>query len=84
MKYLGDEEEDLAYRPLNFEDDLFTARVYKRNFGRPVIPRISNVKRQEGSEKFTQHAAMQNDHKELVGNGGAERVIKSGPGPVAK
>lgn len=82
VEHLGDEEEDLAYRPLSFEDDLFTARVYKRNFGRPVIPRISNVKRQEGSEEFTQHAATQNDHKELVGNGGAERVISKGQGPL--
>ena len=53
VEYLGDGEEDLAYRPLSFEDDLFTVRVYNRNFGRPVIPGISDVKRQEGSEEFT-------------------------------
>lgn len=79
VECLGDEEEDLAYRPLSFKDDLFTAQVYKWNFGRPVIPR-SNVKRQEDSKEFTQHAATQNDHKELVGNGGSERIISQGQG----
>ena len=33
-------EEDLVYKPLTFENELFTSRVYKRNYATPAIRRL--------------------------------------------
>ena len=42
-------EEDLVYKPLTFENDLFTSRVYKRNYATPAIRHL--FKKQKTSEK---------------------------------
>ena len=39
-RYVGAECKDLVYSPLSFENDLFTAMVYKRNYRNPLIRSI--------------------------------------------
>ena len=44
-------EESLVYKPLTFENELFTARVYKRNFRTPALQRLFKDLRQTISDK---------------------------------
>jgi ankyrin repeat protein len=70
------DEEDLVYRPLSFENDLFTARVYKRNYQWPVIQKVSHFIRRPSSEAMAHKTATRNDSKDsLVG---AESMISQG------
>ena len=39
------ESKELVYYPLSFEDDLFTARVYKRNYRSPWVNTLSKIHR---------------------------------------
>ena len=45
-------EEDMVYQRLSFEDDLFTARVYKRNYRNPMLLRLLKPKPRKDSEDF--------------------------------
>ena len=36
--------EDMRYHRLSFDDDLFTAMVYKRNYGNPMVRSLSAAK----------------------------------------
>lgn len=44
-------EEDLVYKPLTFENELFTARVYKRNYGTPALQRLLKSTKQKTLDK---------------------------------
>ena len=44
-------EEDLVYKPLTFENELFTARVYKRNYVSPASRRPFKERKQKTSEQ---------------------------------
>ena len=44
-------EEDLVYKPLTFENELFTARVYKRNYVSPVSRRLFKERKQKTSDQ---------------------------------
>ena len=45
------ESKELVYYPLSFEDDLFTARVYKRNYRSPWVNTLSKINRGKRTEK---------------------------------
>ena len=45
--------DEIIYRRLSFEDDLFTARVYKRNYRNPLLLRNSKAERQKNSGTTT-------------------------------
>jgi len=42
-------EKDMVYQRLSFENDLFTARVYKRNYRSPMILRLFKIKQSRHS-----------------------------------
>ena len=44
-------EQSLVYKPLTFENELFTARVYKRNYRTPALQRLFKGTAQKTSEK---------------------------------
>ena len=44
-------EEDLVYKPLTFENELFTARVYKRNYRTLELQRLFKDTKQKPSDK---------------------------------
>jgi len=44
----------MVYRPLSFEDDLFTARVYKRNYRTPKMQSFFQFNSQRNENKRTQ------------------------------
>ena len=70
------DEEDLVYRPLSFENELFTARVYKRNHRWPVIQKVSHFMRRPSSKVMAQEITTCKDSKDsLVG---AESMISQG------
>ena len=46
-------DDDMSYRRLSFEDDLFTARVYKRSYRTPFIQRLFRRKVQIESDTAT-------------------------------
>ncbi|MCJ1458052.1 Ankyrin-1, partial [Mycoblastus sanguinarius] len=50
---------DLSYHRLSFEDALFTARVYKRNYRNPLIGRLFKSRRQQlqGRERGQGHVS---------------------------
>ena len=53
---LSTESKELVYYPLSFEDDLFTARVYKRNYRKPWVNSLSKLqkgKKREGGRVST-------------------------------
>ena len=52
-------EESLVYKPLTFEDELFTARVYKRNYRTPAIQRFLNGTGQKPSDKNSPRTVTQ-------------------------
>ena len=68
-------EEDIVYRRLSFENDLFTARVYKRNFRHPMLMRLWKPKSQAASSITTSvHSAGQElDSKSF--HDGADPVV---------
>ena len=45
MSVLSIDSNDLVYRPLSFEDDLFTARVYKRNYQNRLVSSLYKTQR---------------------------------------
>ena len=45
------ESKELVYYPLSFEDDLFTARVYKRNYRSPWVNTLSKLYWGKGTEE---------------------------------
>ena len=45
------ESKELVYYPLSFEDDLFTARVYKRNYRSPWVNTLSKLHRAKNTEE---------------------------------
>ena len=46
-------EEDLVYKPLTFENELFTSRVYKRNYATPAFRRLFKEQKWKPSNKTT-------------------------------
>ena len=44
-------EEDLVYKPLTFENELFTSRVYKRNYATPAFRHLFKEQKREPSNK---------------------------------
>ena len=58
-------EEDIIYRPLSFEDDLFTARVYKRNYRNPRLLRLLDTKPRMTSTTIIPQSAAQYSYRGL-------------------
>ena len=76
--------EEMEYRQLSFEDDLFTARVYKRNYRNPLLLRLLNAKPRShsgttqlvnGRDQGGQQLRHQGQHKSMEGKR-PENVIK--------
>lgn len=62
------------YRPLSFENDLFTARVYKRNYSRPIVRRDSKPRRPMKVEEVAAHISDQDVKEDLTYTSGSEGV----------
>ena len=52
-------EENLVYKPLIFENELFTARVYKRNYRTPALQRFLKGTGQKPSDKNSPRTVTQ-------------------------
>ena len=63
------ESQELVYYPLSFEDDLFTARVYKRNYRNPWITSLVKLhrgKKREGRRVPTAKLEASGDGQSLL------------------
>ena len=63
------ESQELVYSPLSFEDDLFTARVYKRNYRNPWINSLVKLhrgKKREGRRVPTAKLETSGDGQSLL------------------
>ena len=61
-------EVDLVYKPLTFENELFTARVYKRNYRTPALQRLFKGTEQKTSDKTRPRTVAQEIGKDLDGS----------------
>lgn len=55
-------EEEIVYRRLSFEDDLFTATVYKRNYRNPMLLRLLKTESRKDSEDIILPARIGHAH----------------------
>ena len=74
-------EENLVYKPLTFENELFTARVYKRNYRTPALQRLFRGTEQRTSEKIRPRTVAQRNVEESDGSG-ADNFTIGAPGPT--
>ena len=72
-------EESLVYKPLAFEDELFTARVYKRNYRTTTVQRLLKGTEQKPSGKTNPRTMAQETVEGHVGSE-AEDLMIMGPG----
>ena len=68
-------EDDITYRRLSFEDDLFTARVYKRNYRNPRILRLLETKPRKTSTTIIPQNTTQHINRSLPERIGPDRNI---------
>ena len=74
-------EESLVYKPLTFENELFTARAYKRNFRTPALQRLFKGLRQTISDK-TRSPTVAQEIGEGPDGSEADNVTFREPGPI--
>ena len=74
-------EDDLIYKSLTFEDELFTARVYKRNYRTPALRRLFKRTEQKTSDK-TRACTMAQENVEDPNHSEAERCTIREPRPA--
>ena len=68
-------EGDIEYRRLSFENDLFTARVYKRNYRHPMLLRLWKPKSHAASSITTSVHSVQEKNVDSIHNGKADPVV---------
>lgn len=73
-------EDDLVYKPLTFENELFTARVYKRNYRTPALQRIFKGTEQKTSDKTRPRTVAQKSAEDPDGSEAENCTIRE-PGP---
>ena len=73
-------EESLVYKPLTFENELFTARVYKRNYRTPALQRLFKGPRQTTSDKIRNPTVAQEIGEGPDGSEADNLTIRE-PGP---
>lgn len=76
-------EVDLAYKPLTFENELFTARVYKRNYRTPALQRLFKGTAQKTSDSTRPRTVAQKVEEDPDGSGDENLTIRE-PGPTAR
>ena len=74
-------EEDLVYKPLTFENELFTARVYKRNYRTLALQRLFKGTEQKIFDK-TRPRTMAQETAEDADGPEAENCTIREPGPT--
>ena len=72
-------EENLVYKPLTFENELFTARVYKRNYRTPAVQRFLKGIEQKTSGKTSPRNVAQEVVEDQFGSE-ADVLTMVGPG----
>ena len=68
--------DDLVYKPLTFENELFTARVYKRNYRTPILRRLFKGTEQKTSEKTRARTVAQKSAEDHEGSGAENFTIQ--------
>ena len=69
-------EESLVYKPLTFENELFTARVYKRNYRTPALQRLFKGIEQKTPEKTRPRTLAQINAEDPYVSEGESCIIK--------
>ncbi|KAK0517484.1 hypothetical protein JMJ35_000639 [Cladonia borealis] len=75
-------EVDLVYKPLTFENELFTARVYKRNYRTPALQRLFKGTAQKTSDSTRPRTVAQKVEEDPDGSEDENLTIRE-PGPTA-
>ena len=74
-------EVDLVYKPLTFENELFTARVYKRNYRTPTLQRLFKGTEQQTSDKTRSRTVAREIAEDPNGSEADACTIRE-PGPT--
>ena len=74
-------EENLVYKPLAFENELFTARVYKRNYRTPALQRLFKGIEQKTSDNTRSPTVAQEIGEHPDGSEADDVTIRE-PGPT--
>ena len=74
-------EVDLVYKPLTFENELFTARVYKRNYRTPALQRLFKGTEQRTSDKTRSRTVAREIADDPNGSEAEDCTIRE-PGPT--
>ena len=69
---------DIVYRRLSFEDDLFTARVYKRNYGNPFLLQDWKAKHQNIPAALTLSDTVEMSQRGLTTDSQGRSLIVGG------